>query len=279
MTKEHLKWKRGVYKQHGMPKLNARVLKAGENRQGQTYNGVRYTVEGEVASGDADTWVGNTEIVGTHDIFIYERFGLVGVEVVAGDDSHYLQFRGPVPTPAMLQAVVEDFRKIGFMAEVDCTSSGEFWRVEFCSSRYWPALTADKRPTYVLGPKPGRVIAKLCMAKNKPKDLDATKRHVRAVALGVWSDVRFVPFLNKFVQRLLQLTAGVDAKPYVDPFRIHVRAGREFDEDPDWTPTWISELYGFGPTQVQEWDDYLQTVELTTAMSHPVLTRLMEVDN
>jgi len=94
---------------------------------------------------------------------------------------------------------------------------------DICSSIFWPCLSPTGKVVTLLGPKPGRVLAKLC---NITKPLSAGNDLRRALAekvYGVYMDSSFVPLISDIVNKHLELLSDLDdIKPLFHKYKAHV---------------------------------------------------------
>jgi len=185
----------------GATPLQLQLFRANISTHGWTSRGIRYKVDGTRKSGDPWTSVFNSLLNGCMHLWAYVRLSGIGVRtavkhyriVVQGDDSL-----------ARHPGVKLDFKsmlaKLGF--ECICIYRSSLYDAEFCNSLVYQTV---KGP--IMGPKVGRVLAKLGYFNNPPLRA-APKSILRGIALGFQQVAKFVPLLMPLVDRLLRITQG-----------------------------------------------------------------------
>jgi hypothetical protein len=181
-----------------------------------------YTVLGTRKSGDSHTSLENTFINFMIHLMIMERceeimqathpgitleLGVDYAVAAAGDDC-IARISNRIPRQTLMQAISDIAMESGM--EFTPKVSPDLFEVEFLSSLFYPV-----EGKLVLGPKIGRILSRIGW-KSTPlthKNETAALTHMRAVALGLERGVRFIPVLRALVQRVLQLTNDVSAKP------------------------------------------------------------------
>lgn len=156
-------------------------------------------------------------------------------------------------------------------------------QVDYCSALFWPTAGPEKgegKSQLVLGPKPGRILARLGWDITGAADINA---HMRGLALGLVEDTWHVPFAHEYIMKVLALTNAVKAKPAYDEdsssdgrHKIHVdRRYKTCDQ----TFLFTLERYGLGQQDLREFVAQLRQVKrLPAQVSSPTIRRLIEVD-
>jgi hypothetical protein len=233
---------------------------------GKTPSGVKYATPGRRRSGDPNTSIGNSLIVGTIARYAAHVCGARFVRIaVIGDDCVVVVNRD---CHLKLQEV---FAKLGF--DTRPTECHRICDVTFCSGRFWPCEAG-----YVYGPLPGRVLAKFGWAVQFPPNSTAQSRksHLRGIALGLLRETAHVPFLAEFVARVLHLTQGIEAVAISPQHRTRSLEQHTYVDE---TFVWLSDLYGLGPEALRAWIDFLETWHTPTVVyGSPLIERLLEVD-
>jgi len=93
--------------------------------------------------------------------------------------------------------------RLGFQAE--CKYRVEEWDCEYCSNIFYDTMRGP-----VLGPKIGRVLAKLGYFINPPLFVHP-KSVLKGVALGLLGAASYVPLIKVIVSRILEDTVEYDA--------------------------------------------------------------------
>ena len=84
--------------------------------------------------------------------------------------------------------------------------SPHLYEVDFLSALFYP--TNDPDYPIVLGPKPGRILARLgwCVRKLPPKETAYSR--MRSVALGLKQGTSHIPIIKELIDALLRITLG-----------------------------------------------------------------------
>lgn len=152
---------------------------------GSTSGGVQYKYRGRRNSGVPNTSVGNSLIN-----LAALAYGFKGSRVrimVLGDDSVIASDR-----LVNTSEVIRRLSRLGFRSKL--VYRPIIYDLEFCSALFWP--TDDG---LVLGPKPGRVLAKSYWDKT-PRSEKKHRAWLRGVLQSQLLDTWFVPVLNKCIQ-------------------------------------------------------------------------------
>lgn len=209
-----------------------------------------------------------------------------------GDDGN-----GISCNPVVQSAFEEEAKKLGMPLTIDMFDmeyDNGYWtnihRLEYCSSLYWPVLRPampfeqelDVHPPawdthgWVLGPKPGRILARLGW------DITGTLNpagHMRGVCLGLQDDVWHVPFAHEFVQRMLALTEGARVVESRPDGGIKHHVDRRYERHPEHTWRLVYERYGLTKDDLREFVMQLRQVKrLPAAIGSRVVERLINVD-
>jgi hypothetical protein len=250
----------------GAPRAVNMLIKQNINTRGRTKWGFRYKVPGTRKSGDPYTSLGNSLLNGLMHYFIYRyhtkcsplqtKFALK--MFVQGDDN--LGFSSvQVPwVPYML--------KLGFTSEAVYRKS--VFQAEYCSSRLYPTKNG-----LVLGPKPGKVLAKFGYYVQPPKHVPI-KQLLRGSALGLYKQCYFIPPIKIFLDKVLKYTAG--EKAYFTKQGDWQNRTKAFHEPVIETYHVLKEIYGYE----KEYDLYLENF-LPVTPSHikfPFLESMMDID-
>jgi len=250
----------------GAPRAVDMLIKQNINTRGRTKWGYRYKVPGTRKSGDPYTSLGNSLLNGLMHYFIYRYHtkcspmqAMHALKMfVNGDDN--LGFSGvKIPwVPYML--------KLGFTSEAVYRKS--VFQAEYCSSRLYPTNHG-----LVLGPMPGKVLAKFGYYVQPPKHVPI-KQLLRGSALGLYKQCYFIPPIKIFLDKVLKYTAGQKAY-FLKQGDWQMRT-KAFHEPVVETYHVLSEVYGYKP----EFDSMLQDM-LPVTPSHiqiPFLEGMMDRD-
>jgi hypothetical protein len=146
---------------------------------------------------------------------------------------------------------------------------------DYCSKYFWPT---DGHPVgYLLGPKPGKTLAKLGWSTRAHQNL---MKHNRGVALGLLPAVGHVPFLKEFVNRVLEITNVDSCKDVTaDVRKYKVETSKAFDYC-DRTWPFLAELYDCDKVDVDLFQHTLdQMITFPYHFTSEIVGRMEHVDN
>jgi hypothetical protein len=185
---------------------------------------------------------------------------------VLGDDN--LTF---VPLSMKEQLSVEDMqqgiREIGIRNNMDYTDDPSIM-----SSRFWKV-----GDTYVLGPRPGRLLAKLCCV-SKPHGIELNKALLEKT-YGTWHDSNFVPILRSVIKTMLNLLdplrKGLGGKYHA--YKAHATGLHEADEE---TFQQFTSIYNIPKWRILEIESLIESVpSLPYVLVIPEMETLYRLDN
>lgn len=180
----------------------------------------KYRIKGGRKSGDQHTSSGNTFLnVAMHlhcfTLIVQKHTGwpwraafhqtLTHVRIIALGDDIFVIFKPPV-------AFIQDYKSelirlmttLGFA--VKPVFSKLLHEVGFCSGLFMPCIV-ERVPSYILTPKPGRLMYKLGFTDPCGRPVDV-KAHMRGVALGLSPICSWHPILGPYIKMLLRVTMG-----------------------------------------------------------------------
>ncbi len=187
-----------------------------KNIVGYTRNGVKYTTDHGMCSGNPQTSAGNSQNTGLTAASTLDKvFGPNenSKTAVMGDDNTSIvkessHRKSGLTLEQAKTAIEESLKGYGFIPKVKIHTS--LAKAEFCSGVFWPAVVNGVE-TYVLGAKPG---------KQLPKIGYATSRHKPEIVKGMFEGNKqayhYVPLLNIYCEAMLRKMAGVKTGVYVD---------------------------------------------------------------
>ncbi len=193
---------------------NAReVLNHHRHIRGFSPNGLEYHVDFNMCSGNPNTSVSNSTTTGLTSRHVLEKvFSAIKSIAVMGDDNTAI-----IPACAVFgkdmqtckEEIVAGFLKFGFIAKVQIHESVA--KAEFCSGIFWPCKV-DGVETFVLGPKPGKMLPKVpyTLKEMKPEE-------IKGMLLGLETTCYFVPVARKYVEEMLRKLAAFKAAHWEDP--------------------------------------------------------------
>lgn len=254
---------------YSLPDTLKVLLKMQLSTNGGTRSGIRFSHKGKVASGVINTSFGNTlrgfmMIAG----FCAEQKIEDYVVIQLGDDN-VLMFREPID----LESLRAWTQKCGHKLEVVERPDVDF--LEYCSMRFW-----NTGETRVLGPKPGRILAKTFVSHDPNMRYDQLGSYVQQVALGM-RYYTWVPVLGCFLWKLMEKNLqGKDSRKYDIPsksyeHRLNLRLRVEVDRTS--VANQFFKIYGFDPEYLEEalrnWEP-----KLGTHIHHPLLDSICVTD-
>lgn len=189
------------------------VIDHQKHMRGFTNDGIEYFVQNGRNSGDPNTSCGNTRhTCATTEYVLTQVFGEGDYKIKGmGDDNTSIvpmALANGHDLDDIKSSIVEEYAKFGFVAKVKLHTDPS--QAEFCSSAYWPAMV-DGWETYVMGPKPGRLLPKMGFSiKN------LSPGEVKGMFKGYATSCGHVPILNTYVQAMLNKMSKVKETFYVD---------------------------------------------------------------
>jgi hypothetical protein len=286
-----------IYKRLSFPEDAMRLFEARDEKYGKSRLGLRFKVPGTVASGDGDTSAGNSFIhiqlktaIAAH--LMLRAKGLDTIDsmgqlhnlvqrapyraMVCGDDGVTVMSRELYESVGGAEGLTRLYLQYGFEAKVKLTTR---YTSEFCSSLFWPTHSG-----LVMGPKPGRVLAKSFWTRlpklTKPGKLLGW---VRAVAKSLSASSSHVPVLRVVVECLLEITDGVDEYRTRSMISKAIHMPKPLGGDYSCCPeTWsmMYERYGLTRCQVDELENFIRKslTTLPVVLSHPYLDQIVSYD-
>jgi hypothetical protein len=226
-------------------------------------------------SGHGDTTSGNSELNANKAIYLLTRDCLVRAvrdprtvpedRVLCGQ---LLRFRlDQVPVRALvagddLVLVTDEFLARMFMEYVT-VADGELgfktkasvvnnpFDVEFCSAIFLPAIVNGVHGSYVLTPKPGRVLTRAFCSINEVPD---PKRWVGEVACALHMNSAAMPGMRDYYRAIALANGGFLGAPVFERHKFHVNPNDRIELDPSvWDS--IVRRYGHDPESwLRMWD-------------------------
>ena len=264
---------------HGMPEDVARLMfKRAETKRGYGVHGTKITVNGTMASGDPDTYIGNTVLNVLVQTYAYctttgqsiQEAILNFTIIAAGDDSLSFDRTRAADAAGMERVLLELGMSAKFVQHNDPAAS----LVSFCSSYFIPVGRQ-----WFLSPKPGRILAKLPWVSGPPSR--ASLQQLRANALGVWCSVQFTPLAREYIAHILNLTrdhrSELAGERHTFDAELHSMWNRlgPLDED---TALWFEQHYYINQTEYAEAVARIRSLRLGQQATVPHLNNLWQVD-
>lgn len=142
----------GIYR-HFLPRRVVSALRRMISR-GRSVFGTKYRVPFTMQSGWPDTSVGDT-LVNACMKYSIQGVGRKWISIICGDDSVTITTNREIEAMGGSAGIIASYAEFGMEVEVNITQDP--LNVGFCSGRFMPV-----HETYILVPKVGRILAKLC---------------------------------------------------------------------------------------------------------------------
>lgn len=267
---------------------------------------ISMTTRGRVQSGRQDTncldtsicfqanqWAA-TSMTGLLPSKDAERIPMMGT----GDDGGIiLPF---VPDTAAVNRFEQAMLQIGLEVEMyvrPLAFDGEYYhgieQYRYCSALFWPverqfalAYEEDEEAkrhgcvpavTFVMGPMPGRLLARLgwdITGTTKPAQF------MRGVALGLRDDCWHVPFAHELIERILALTKDIEAAPIQEPDSFHrIHVDRRYTRHPHYAWVFTQARYGLNKDDLDQFVRDLREIKSLPAIGQTfIIRKLVTVD-
>lgn len=247
--------------------------------RGVTASGVKFAMWGnkqiklpaaQRPSGRPDTSLGNSATNAMIRAYYFCKhwgielsvlFSIIKV-LIQGDDA---ASRSPVGMPRINWNVC--FADLGFELEYRLVKQPT--DLTFCSMLNYPVVGGT-----CFGPKPGRIFGKTCWLID-PHPKTNFRVIARGVALGLLPAACFIEPLRMWVNRLLEMTEGVYARPVgAEEWQMSL----SYAEPSPQTAAFLAARYGWGPTMRDGLAAELKTMSFGCGLAGPVYNHLIEVD-
>lgn len=239
--------------------------------------GVRYTVWFTRKSGDNDTSSGNSRNTAIAIVSFLE--GVLGLNpsqyavAVLGDDNFMMVKESAINMDTFEQQLVAHMTSLGFSVKAEVTR--DLCSTEFLSRRFYPV--GNK---YVIGRKPGRVLAKLGYTLSRLAMKVKTREAIlKGTLLSMLSESNHVPFLRVYVQVCLEQLLTVKAR-----FDVHDKlalAGKMYEPTRE-TYQAFERVYGLTKTDELRFEKRIRSAVrrdgLMTLVHSPEVIQLLKVD-
>lgn len=242
------------------------------NKFGKTKSGIKFHVEGTVASGRIDTSFGNTLIVfmcAVAILYMLDPHYLDDFDVSAlGDDNN-------ISVPEF-HHTIDDIKRvsalIGHEADGLIITPDNYHNLEYCSQRVWQVQPNKS----VLGPKVGRLLAKTFICHKYVPD-NVLVEHIAGVLIG-FKHFRWVPVFRAVYIRFFQCHPNVQPKRYYGDQNPHkITLSQDIDVCEETVLEQFEAVYGFRAEALEE-----EIMHLNFSMGdcyyHPLIDILNEVD-
>jgi len=245
---------------------------AQKKKVGYTKNSVYYKVKYTRASGDPNTSCGNSLINGLAHAYVFEQLSIPRESyrmTILGDDCLIIMDK-MYEQLVDAKRITELFKKLGFNSKTKVKT--EPWEVEFCSGIFWPVADEDIR--YVLGCKPGKLLAKVAFSCKNLRDRD-----VRGCFVGHWINNAHVPLVWKYIDIVLKKlkTSKKEQIAIFDKFKINASKSHKMDS---LARLWFRERYQLDSLVLEKrLQESLSRCSITGHVVQDYMTWLEEIDN
>lgn len=260
LSEEALECEMDFYEQFGLPDHIMSMLRSQLVSKGRTMKGgIKFSCRGKRASGVPNTTLGNTLLN-----FMIHNFVLGDIEfklICMGDDCIIF-----VREELDEGNCVANFKRFGMKAKLFTRT---YDTLEFCSARFW-----RNGNTRIMGPKPGRIIARTFYDKQMrgPK---AQVKLLRGQVVGLKPAATYVPVLSHIIPHMYSQLG------YGDIIRTRQWEGKitcsKHNFDPAAIDQWC-EIYGLSEHDYWEFVRYVEGTTMPALLDHYVLDRMLEVD-
>lgn len=275
---ELLEFEVWVTKQFGACESILALMRANNKTHGKTMHGAKYWCPGGRKSGDPFTSLYNSMLNAFIHVFIIsETYGWSISQIkqkvrmlVAGDDN------------AMAIDHTEEIDFVGAMYRLGFNSEALYrdniLDVEFCSCRVYRV-----HGVAVFGPMPGKVLSKLGFINNPPPGV-SRESLVRGIVIGLKKLCYYIPPIQHVVDRLLELTRGVEAYTGRETWTKGYEWQMDFTSFDGSVTDRISMLtclyrtYGYTPLMDYQWSVDCKHMELDDFIDSPVFQMLCDRD-
>jgi len=254
------------------PRAVLDLMKANIDTHGYTLHGWKYACDGTRKSGDPYTSLMNSIINGLSHLYIYCEERHVSLDeamdnnmirmLVQGDDN-ILRHNGAKINFRPLMAEL-GFDSVAIYRE-------NLHTAEFCSNRFYKLQRG-----WILGPKPGKVLAKFGYIVNPPKNV-SRESMMRGVALGLRRNCNFIPPIRAVIDRVLELTEGHVAF-YERKFLEHTVNVEQLYEPTIDVLVHLDEQYCWDTRKQKSFEATVSNMKLGDAYSDPYADLLFDRD-
>lgn len=257
-----------VYRKFIRKKNVARALRRTSGSLGYGLRGTKYSVPYTMQSGWPDTSVGDTLVNAAMKIEIHGS-GRPWISIICGDDSVTVTLQSELDRIGGEAGIRTSYESFGMEVEVQIRLNP--LDTEFCSSRFFPW-----RHTYVLMPKPGRLLAKIGwdMKDRNPRDQLAW---VRGISKTLQHYGSVDPLLFSLGAALAEQAGVGKTIEEHNPYKLQLGA-RLPDRDLAGVQLYYSHHYGLSTADIDTACSQLRAAGIGVSCDHPVILSLVEKD-
>lgn len=251
-----------------LPSKVARALRRTDSSTGVAPTGTTYKIPYTMQSGWPDTSVGDTIANAVMKTSIHgpER---LWTSIICGDDSVTVTTDQELAARGGVAGIVRSYANFGM--EVEASIKECALDVEFCSARFYPQFA-----TYVLMPKPGKLLAKLLWDNTRRSDSDRLC-WLRSIAETFLAFGKVDPILEAFGYNMkMRLPTGPTLRDY-NEYKLVMAKG---DTPRDWLGVYAyyGHWYNMSAKNIADLCDYILTSDPFQMHSHPLLMHMSNTD-
>jgi len=209
------------FKWYEFPKELDSVLRKQLTTKGRTMSNIRFGHVGKVASGVANTSYGNTLIGFMFFAGFFEKIGDTDYVVVQLGDDNIVFTKYKFSIDEIVNYALECGHKLEICLRDD------YDLLEFCSMRFW-----DVGVQRVLGPKPGRWLAKGLITSNPLLTEDQLPNHISGIAYSL-RFYNWMPIVGAFCRGILDKHPFLGSDTYSNNFEKWIPLRIELEVDID----------------------------------------------
>jgi len=245
------------------------VVKALQRKisKGRGTRGTKYSVPYTMQSGWPDTSVGDT-IVNAAMKYDIHGFGRDWITIGCGDDSVTVTLQSEIDILGGVGSIKDKYTGLGMEVVVELKVNP--LDVGFCSGRFFPW-----RDSYVLMPKPGRLLSKIAwdMKDRNPRDQLAWTRGISQTLLHYGN---IDPVLYALGSGLADSAGNGTIITEYNPYKHQL--GKHLPTDWNGVSLYYNHHYGMSIHEVVEVCSHLRTATIGDRSSNPYVRHLAELD-
>lgn len=251
-----------------LPSKVARALRRTDSSTGVAPTGTTYKIPYTMQSGWPDTSVGDTIANAVMKTSIHGPDRL-WTSIICGDDSVTVTTDRELAARGGVAGIVRSYADFGM--EVEASIKECALDVEFCSARFYPQFS-----TYVLMPKPGKLLAKLLWDNTRRSDSDRLC-WLRSIAETFLAFGKVDPILEAFGYSMkIRLPLGPTLRDYNEYKLVMAKD----DKPRDWLGVYAyyGHWYNMSSKNIADLCDYILISDPFQMHSHPLMMHMANTD-
>lgn len=256
-----------IYRQKIGKRQVAASLRRTSKSMGYGLRGTKYSIPYTMQSGWPDTSVGDTLVNAALKFHVHGK-GRPWISIICGDDSVTVTLRSEVQKLGMEDGIRKLYEEMGM--EVDVKIRHNPLDVEFCSSRFYPW-----RHTYVLMPKPGRLLSKIGWDMKDRPNRDQLS-WVRGIAQTLKHYGGVDPLMYSLGSALEQDAGEGHVIREFSPYKLQL--GKQLPRDWDGVHLYYNHHYDIGIDSLKRLETRIGQSRIGDVVADPDLERMVRVD-